>query len=119
MSIPSWAIRFVASLDNVMVVLSGMSSLEQLDDNTSYMKDFKPLSEEEKEMCFKAAEIINSQIAVPCTGCRYCTEGCPMHICIPDYFSLYNEDMREDLEHKGWTINFSNYHRIRAKHPSA
>ena len=112
MSIPSWAIRFVASLDNVMVVLSGMSSLEQLDDNTSYMKDFKPLSEEEKEMCFKAAEIINSQIAVPCTGCRYCTEGCPMHICIPDYFSLYNEDMREDLEHKGWTINFSNYHNL-------
>ncbi len=112
MSIPSWAIRFVASLDNVMVVLSGMSSLEQLDDNTSYMKDFKPLSEEEKEMCFKAAEIINSQIAVPCTGCRYCTEGCPMHICIPDYFSLYNEDMREDLEHKAWTINFSNYHNL-------
>ena len=63
-------------------------------------------------MCFKAAEIINSQIAVPCTGCRYCTEGCPMHICIPDYFSLYNEDMREDLEHKGWTINFSNYHNL-------
>jgi predicted aldo/keto reductase-like oxidoreductase len=112
MSIPSWAIRFVASLDNVMVVLSGMSSVEQLDDNTSYMKDFRPLNEEEKEICFKAAEIINSQIAVPCTGCRYCTEGCPMHICIPDYFSLYNEDMREDLEHKGWTINFSNYHNL-------
>ncbi len=112
MSIPSWAIRFAASLDNVMVVLSGMSSLEQLEDNTSYMKEFRPLDEEERRLCFKAAEIINAQIAVPCTGCRYCTEGCPMHICIPDYFSLYNEDMREDLEHKGWTINFSNYHNL-------
>ena len=109
LSIPSWAIRFVASLDNVMVVLSGMSSLEQVKDNISYMKDFKPLNEEEKKLCFKAAELINSQIAIPCTACHYCTEGCPMSIAIPDYFSLYNEDMRDDLEHKGWTINFSNY----------
>ncbi len=62
MSIPSWAVRFAASLENVMVVLSGMSSLEQMDNNTSYMKDFKPLADDEKEMCFQAAEIINNQI---------------------------------------------------------
>ena len=105
----SWAIRFAASLPNVMVVLSGMSSLEQMKDNLSYMENFKPLTEEEKAMCFKAAEIINSQTAIPCTACSYCTEGCPMHICIPKYFSIYNEDMREHLEEKGWTINFSNY----------
>ncbi|MBR2676496.1 MAG: aldo/keto reductase [Solobacterium sp.] len=105
----SWAIRFVASLPNVMVVLSGMSSLEQMKDNLSYMENFKPLTEEEKAMCFKAAEIINSQTAIPCTACSYCTEGCPMHICIPKYFLIYNEDMREHLEEKGWTINFSNY----------
>lgn len=111
-SIPGWAIRFAASLPNVMVVLSGMSSLAQMEDNTSYMSDFVPLTEEEKTLCFKAAEIINSQVAIPCTGCSYCTEGCPMHICIPSYFSIYNEDMREHLEEKGWTINFSNYNSL-------
>lgn len=114
-SVPSWAVRFAASLDNVMVVLSGMSSLEQLEDNTGYMENFRPLNEEEKALCFKAAEIINSQITIPCTGCSYCTEGCPMQIAIPQYFSLYNEDMREHLEHKGWTINFTNYEILAGK----
>ena len=115
MSVPSWAIRFAASLDNVMLVLSGMSSIEQMEDNLSYMENFKPLTEEEKALCFKAAEIINGQIAVPCTGCSYCTEGCPVKIAIPQYFSLYNEDMREHLEEKGWTINFSNYENLGQK----
>lgn len=119
MSVPSWAIRFVASLPNVMVVLSGMSSLEQLDDNTGYMQNFTPLTEEEKQMCFKAGEMINSKITVPCTACHYCTDGCPMHICIPEYFSLYNEDMREDLKEKGWTINFSNYDMLADEHGKA
>lgn len=119
MSVPSWAIRFVASLPNVMVVLSGMSSLEQLDDNTGYMQNFVPLTEEEKQMCFKAGEMINSKITVPCTACHYCTDGCPMHICIPEYFSLYNEDMREDLEEKGWTINFTNYDMLTSEHGKA
>ena len=109
MSVPSWAIRFAASLPNVMVVLSGMSSIDQMKDNLSYMKEFRPLSEEEQKICFKAADIINSQVAIPCTGCSYCTEGCPMNIAIPQYFSIYNEDMREHLEEKGWTINFTNY----------
>ena len=106
-SIPSFAIRFAASLPNVMVVLSGMSSLEQTMDNLGYMEDFVPLTEEEKDLCRRAAEIINSQIAVPCTGCSYCTDGCPMRIAIPQYFSIYNEDMREDMEHKGWTATFN------------
>lgn len=109
MSVPSWAIRFAASLPGVMMVLSGMSSIEQMKDNISYMTDFKPLTDEERSLCFKAADIINGQIAVPCTGCSYCTEGCPMKIAIPQYFSLYNEDMRENLEEKGWTVNFTNY----------
>ena len=108
-SAPSWAIRFAAGLPNVMVVLSGMSTLAQMDENTRFMADFRPLTEEEKALCFRAAEIINDQIAIPCTSCHYCAEGCPQHICIPEYFSLYNEDMRENLEEKGWTINFSNY----------
>ena len=109
MSVSSWAIRFAASLEGVMVVLSGMSDIEQMKDNLSFMDDLKPMSEEEKQICFKAAEIINGQIAIPCTGCSYCTEGCPQHIAIPQYFSLYNEDMREKLEEKGWTANYSNY----------
>ena len=115
MSVPSWAIRFAASLDNVMVVLSGMSSIEQMEDNLSYMEDFQPLTEEEKALCHKAADIINAQIAVPCTGCSYCTEGCPKKIAIPQYFSLYNEDMRENLEEKGWTVNFTNYEILAGK----
>ncbi len=109
LSIPSWAIRFAASLDNVMVVLSGMSTLAQMEDNLSYMEDFRPLTEEEKALCFRVADLINSQIAIPCTACHYCTDGCPMQICIPEYFSIYNEDMREHLEEKGWTVNFNNY----------
>ena len=109
MSVPSWAIRFAASLDNVMVVLSGMSNVAQMQDNLSYMENFRPLTEEEQALCFKVADVINSQIAIPCTACHYCTEGCPMRIAIPEYFSLYNEDMREHLEEKGWTVNFTNY----------
>ena len=110
LSVPSWAIRFAASLDNVMVVLSGMSNIEQMEDNLSYMEDFKPLTEEEKKLCFKVADVINGQIAVPCTGCSYCTEGCPMKIAIPQYFSMYNEDMREAEEKLAvWTVNYSNY----------
>lgn len=108
-SVSSWAIRFAASLPGVMTVLSGMSTLEQLEDNTSFMENFVPLTEDEQKLCFKVADIINSQTAVPCTGCSYCTDGCPQHIAIPQYFSLYNEIMREDMEKKGWTISFSNY----------
>ena len=63
----------------------------------------------------KVADIINAQIAVPCTGCSYCTEGCPQKIAIPQYFSLYNEDMRENLEEKGWTINFTQYEILTGK----
>lgn len=108
----SWAIRFAASLPGVMCVLSGMGSIAQMQDNLSYMDDFKPLSDDEQAACFKVADIINNRTAIACTACHYCTDGCPMQICIPEYFSLYNEDMRDDLEHKGWTINFTNYEKL-------
>lgn len=109
LSVSSWAIRFAASLPNVMMVLSGMSNMDQVLDNTSFMNDFIPLTEEEKKICFKVAEIINAQTAIPCTGCSYCTSGCPEKIAIPQYFSLYNEDMREDLNVKGWTYTNGKY----------
>ncbi len=108
MTVSSWAVRFAASLKNVMVVLSGMSTPEQLDNNTTYMSDFQPLTEKETAELFKVGDIIREDITIPCTGCSYCTEGCPQNIAIPRYFSLYNEDMRESKD-KGWTPNIMYY----------
>ena len=97
-SCASWAIRFAASLPNVMVVLSGMSELWQVEDNLSYMDNFKPLTESEYKTIAEATE--NIKFAIPCTACRYCTDGCPMSISIPDIFAAYNT-MKHDIHKKG------------------
>ncbi len=86
----SLAIRFAASLERVKVVLSGMSTLEQVTDNTAYMQHFTPLSDQERALTKRIEEALNRAIRVPCTSCRYCMEVCPQNIAIPDYFGLLN-----------------------------
>ena len=94
-SLASWAIRYVASLPGILTVLSGMSNVEQMADNLSYMgKDaFRPLSGTEQETIRKAQEALAAIPSIPCTGCSYCTAGCPQNIPIPDIFSARNKQM--------------------------
>ncbi len=86
----SLALRFAASLSQVKVVLSGMNTPEQVEDNTSFMQDFEPLSPEEHALAGKIEQELKRAIKVPCTSCRYCMEVCPKNIAIPNYFGLLN-----------------------------
>lgn len=86
----SYAIRFAASFDGIMMVLSGMSNLAMVEENTSFMKNFKPLDEREMEAVGKVRSIFRAQNLIPCTACHYCTSGCPKHILIPDLFACLN-----------------------------
>ena len=89
-SYASYAVRYAASLPNVILVLSGMSDLKQLQDNTAYMKDFQPLTDKEQQAIGKVVEELEKLPTIPCTNCRYCVEGCPKKIRIPDIFGVYN-----------------------------
>lgn len=89
-SAASYAIRFAAGFEGMMMVLSGMGTLEMVEDNCGYMKDFQPLNEAELAAVTKVQEIFNAQHLIPCTACRYCTEVCPQGIKIPDLFACLN-----------------------------
>lgn len=112
-SAASWAIRFAQSPEQVEVVLSGMNSMEQIRDN---MRDMEPMNEEELKAVRKVREILTEQIAIPCTGCGYCMESCPRSLCIPRYFSLYNEHKQNPSE--DWKI-IPSYHALAEKYGKA
>ena len=110
-SIASWALRFVGSLPGVMTVLSGMSTDEQMRDNISTFAHFEPLTEQDQAIIARTQAILLNQNTVACTACRYCTEGCPMGISIPDVFKalntvrLYNEEFRPKAFYRELTLN--------------
>ena len=89
-SMSSWALRFAASLDGLVTVLSGMSNLEQMDDNLKTMKDMKPLTDADRAVIDRARQAMEAIPHVPCTGCQYCVKGCPMQINSPGVFSCMN-----------------------------
>lgn len=106
----SWAIRYIASKDGIVTVLSGMSNLTQMQDNTSFMKDFRPLSPKEEETMAEAQRILDSIDHIACTGCHYCTAGCPKKISIPDIFSAMNIDLvfenhAQAVDEYNWTVS--------------
>ncbi len=105
----SWAVKYAADLDGVMVVLSGMSNIEQMEDNISYMKDFEKLTDEERDAIKKAQEELAKIDLIPCTGCNYCAKVCPMNIAISASFNamniltLYN-NMEAAKKEEGWAV---------------
>lgn len=105
-SIASWALRYVASLDGVMTILSGMSNAQQMNDNLDTMTHFEKINNEEAKLIKQVTDQVLSYPTIPCTKCRYCTPGCPMHIQIPDLFTAYNsakmygENRRYDTYYK-------------------
>ena len=94
-STPAWAFRFLQGLDNISMILSGMSNVEQIEDNLKTFEELKPLNEEEKEVIFDIAEFV--KLEVPCTGCEYCVSHCPNNIYIPKLMKTFNR-MRLTVE---------------------
>jgi len=93
MSVASWAFRFLAELDGIMTILSGMGTLAEVEDNINTFKNCKPLSEEEHRLIKKAVEIINATPSSPCTDCRYCMPHCQKNIGIPESLQIYNNNL--------------------------
>lgn len=107
----SYAIRFAAGFDNVFMTLSGMSDMAQMTDNISYMKDFKPLNEKERQAVDNVCKVFKAMNLIPCTACRYCTAGCPKKISIPDLFACLNS---KSIYHD-WNANFY-YEQVHTKY---
>jgi predicted aldo/keto reductase-like oxidoreductase len=95
-SLASWAIRYAASLDNIITVLSGMSTIDQVRDNVSFMEKFQPLDQEEFAVIEKARKALSEIPSIPCTACQYCVKGCPQNILIPNVFAAYNRKLVYD-----------------------
>lgn len=90
-SVPAWAFRFLQSVPGVTMILSGMSNLEQLQENIGTFSENRPLSAQEMETLLQVADDMVQRIALPCTACRYCTSHCPQGLDIPSLLALYNE----------------------------
>ncbi|MCR3761326.1 aldo/keto reductase [Clostridium felsineum] len=109
-SYASWAIRFAASLDGVITVLSGMSNIEQMNNNLSYMKNFTPLSDKERNTIFEAQKALNSIPLIPCTSCNYCSKVCPNNIGISgsfiamNYLTLYKNEESAKMQ-ENWLVS--------------
>ena len=91
----SYAIRFAADPENMVMVLSGMSTQEQMEDNLRYMENYQHLTQEDKDIIDRVRTIYQGQYRIPCTACRYCVDGCPAGIPIPDLFAAFNEFRQE------------------------
>lgn len=104
----SWALRFAASQEGVVRVLSGMNSIEQVLDNCKTFRNFLPLTEQEAAVVGEVTKIIEANTAVPCTGCAYCTHGCPKNIAIPQYFALYNNITRTTGSFSSQAVYYNN-----------
>ncbi|MDO4302153.1 MAG: aldo/keto reductase [Clostridia bacterium] len=109
-SYASYAIRFCASFPNIFMVLSGMSTIEQMEDNIGYMKNFTAFNDDEYKAVEKVREILKHQDTIACTACRYCVDGCPKKISIPDLFSCYNAKK----QYKDWNSDF--YYGVNTAH---
>ena len=86
-----YAIRYAAGFEGVVMVLSGMSDMAQMEDNLSFMADFVPLSVEEHRIIDQVRTLYQARHRIPCTACRYCTDGCPANVPIPEIFALLNQ----------------------------
>ena len=107
-STASWALRFAASQEGVFRVLSGMNTLEQVEDNCATFADFKPLTDEEYAVIDQVRAIIEAEQAISCTACEYCTHDCPRQIPIPKYFALYNSLERTTGSFSSQNVYYNN-----------
>lgn len=112
----SWAMRFAASQEGVTRVLSGMNTLEQVEDNAGTFLNFEPVTSEEQKIIDQVKEIIEKNTPIPCTGCAYCTHGCPKDIAIPQYFALYNNISRTTGSFSSQNVY---YHNLSLRHGKA